>query len=265
MFRRALRRDLRRRPPLAGPRCPDRQHLRLGPGIHLRAPPTPTWTACQPRRPRSATSSGRVSWSSWATPSPPTTSPGRGDPLRQRGRPLPGQPGRAATPAQHLRLPPRQPRGHGARRLRQRPAPQPARPRDRRWVTRCFDAGDAVVSIYQAARTYQEHDTPVGHRRQGLWRWVLPRLGGQGPKLLGVRAILAESFERIHRSNLIGMGILPLQFLPGQPGPVARPDWRGNHHHPRARVRRGRPHPTPGRGPRRRDHLLDARALRHPP
>jgi aconitate hydratase len=38
----------------------------------------------------------------------------------------------------------------------------------------------------------------------------------KGPKLLGVRAILAESFERIHRSNLIGMGILPLQFLPGQ-------------------------------------------------
>jgi hypothetical protein len=38
----------------------------------------------------------------------------------------------------------------------------------------------------------------------------------KGPKLLGVRAVLAESFERIHRSNLIGMGILPLQFLPGE-------------------------------------------------
>jgi aconitate hydratase len=34
--------------------------------------------------------------------------------------------------------------------------------------------------------------------------------------LLGVRAVIAESFERIHRSNLIGMGVLPLQFLPGQ-------------------------------------------------
>jgi aconitate hydratase len=34
--------------------------------------------------------------------------------------------------------------------------------------------------------------------------------------LLGVRAVLAESFERIHRSNLVGMGVLPLQFLPGQ-------------------------------------------------
>jgi aconitate hydratase len=38
----------------------------------------------------------------------------------------------------------------------------------------------------------------------------------KGPKLLGVRAVIAESFERIHRSNLVGMGILPLQFLPGQ-------------------------------------------------
>ena len=38
----------------------------------------------------------------------------------------------------------------------------------------------------------------------------------KGPALLGVRAVLAESFERIHRSNMIGMGILPLQFLPGE-------------------------------------------------
>ena len=38
----------------------------------------------------------------------------------------------------------------------------------------------------------------------------------KGPMLLGVRAVIAESFERIHRSNLIGMGILPLQFLEGE-------------------------------------------------
>ena len=38
----------------------------------------------------------------------------------------------------------------------------------------------------------------------------------KGPRLLGVRAVIAESYERIHRSNLVGMGILPLQFLPGQ-------------------------------------------------
>ena len=38
----------------------------------------------------------------------------------------------------------------------------------------------------------------------------------KGPRLLGVRAVIAESYERIHRSNLVGMGILPLQFLAGE-------------------------------------------------
>jgi aconitate hydratase A / 2-methylisocitrate dehydratase len=38
----------------------------------------------------------------------------------------------------------------------------------------------------------------------------------KGPYLLGVRAVIAESYERIHRSNLVGMGILPLQFVPGE-------------------------------------------------
>ncbi len=42
------------------------------------------------------------------------------------------------------------------------------------------------------------------------------QLAAKGPALLGVRAVIAESFERIHRSNLVGMGILPLQFLPGE-------------------------------------------------
>lgn len=40
----------------------------------------------------------------------------------------------------------------------------------------------------------------------------------KGPYLLGIRAVIAESYERIHRSNLVGMGIIPLQFLPGQNG-----------------------------------------------
>ncbi len=38
----------------------------------------------------------------------------------------------------------------------------------------------------------------------------------KGPRLLGVRAVIAQSYERIHRSNLVGMGVLPLEFLPGQ-------------------------------------------------
>lgn len=46
----------------------------------------------------------------------------------------------------------------------------------------------------------------------------------KGPALLGVRAVLAVSFERFHRSNLIGMGILPLQFLPGESAQSWEPD-----------------------------------------
>src|SRR6185503_14900288 len=41
-----------------------------------------------------------------------------------------------------------------------------------------------------------------------------------GPRLLGVRAVIAESFERIHRSNLVGMGVLPLELLPGDSADV---------------------------------------------
>jgi aconitate hydratase len=45
----------------------------------------------------------------------------------------------------------------------------------------------------------------------------------KGTNLLGVKAVIAESFERIHRSNLVGMGVLPLQFLPAEPRDL-RPD-----------------------------------------
>ncbi len=46
----------------------------------------------------------------------------------------------------------------------------------------------------------------------------------KGTALLGVRAVIAESYERIHRSNLIGMGVLPLQFPEGETAASARPD-----------------------------------------
>jgi aconitate hydratase len=82
--------------------------------------------------------------------------------------------------------------------------------------TRNFRTGE-VESIYDAACSYAEHRTPLlvlGGKEYGTGSsrdWA-----AKGPALLGVRAVLAESFERIHRSNLIGMGVLPLQFLPGQ-------------------------------------------------
>ena len=64
----------------------------------------------------------------------------------------------------------------------------------------------------------------------------------KGTKLLGVRAVIAESFERIHRSNLVGMGVLPLQFPDGEIGRVAGPHRRGgvHDHRPRRAAERGR-------------------------
>jgi aconitate hydratase len=82
--------------------------------------------------------------------------------------------------------------------------------------TRCFDA-DAVMPMHEAAITYRNNGTPlvvIAGKDYGAGSsrdWA-----AKGPKLLGIRAVLAESFERIHRSNLICMGVLPLQFLPGE-------------------------------------------------
>jgi aconitate hydratase len=73
------------------------------------------------------------------------------------------------------------------------------------------------MSIYDAAMQYQKEGTPlivVAGKEYGSGSsrdWA-----AKGPRLLGIRAALAESYERIHRSNLIGMGIIPLQFKPGE-------------------------------------------------
>nr|VFK50793.1 MAG: aconitate hydratase [Candidatus Kentron sp. TUN]VFK51035.1 MAG: aconitate hydratase [Candidatus Kentron sp. TUN]VFK52019.1 MAG: aconitate hydratase [Candidatus Kentron sp. TUN] len=73
------------------------------------------------------------------------------------------------------------------------------------------------MPIYDVAMRYQEENTPliiIAGKEYGSGSsrdWA-----AKGTRLLGVKAVLAESFERIHRSNLIGMGILPLQFLEGQ-------------------------------------------------
>jgi aconitate hydratase len=73
------------------------------------------------------------------------------------------------------------------------------------------------MSIYDAAMRYAEEGTPLvvlGGREYGSGSsrdWA-----AKGTALLGVRAVIAESFERIHRSNLVGMGVLPLEFPPGE-------------------------------------------------
>jgi aconitate hydratase len=73
------------------------------------------------------------------------------------------------------------------------------------------------MDIYDAAERYKASGTPLivlagkeyGSGSSRDW-------AAKGTLLLGVRAVIAESYERIHRSNLVGMGVLPLQFLPGQ-------------------------------------------------
>jgi aconitate hydratase len=73
------------------------------------------------------------------------------------------------------------------------------------------------MSIYDAAMRYKGEKVPLvviagAEYGTGSSRdWA-----AKGTMLLGVRAVLAESYERIHRSNLVGMGVLPLQFLPGE-------------------------------------------------
>jgi aconitate hydratase len=82
--------------------------------------------------------------------------------------------------------------------------------------TRHFPDG-TETTIYDAAMDYAAAGTPLvilagkeyGSGSSRDW-------AAKGTKLLGVGAVIAESFERIHRSNLIGMGVIPLQFAPGE-------------------------------------------------
>ena len=82
--------------------------------------------------------------------------------------------------------------------------------------TRHFPDGEEMT-IYDAAMDYADEGVPLvvlagkeyGSGSSRDW-------AAKGTKLLGVRAVIAESFERIHRSNLIGMGVLPLQFPDGE-------------------------------------------------
>lgn len=77
--------------------------------------------------------------------------------------------------------------------------------------------GGAEMSIYDAAMAYKAEGTPLvvfGGKEYGTGSsrdWA-----AKGTRLLGVKAVVVESFERIHRSNLVGMGVLPLQFTGGQ-------------------------------------------------
>jgi aconitate hydratase len=83
------------------------------------------------------------------------------------------------------------------------------------WTVHLPDGGK--MTIYDAAMRYEEEKTPLvilagkeyGSGSSRDW-------AAKGALLLGVRAVIAESFERIHRSNLVGMGVLPLEYQAGQ-------------------------------------------------
>lgn len=82
--------------------------------------------------------------------------------------------------------------------------------------TRNF-ANDAIDTIYATSQAYANAGDDVIVLAGKMYGSGSSRdWAAKGPMLLGVRAVIAESYERIHRSNLIGMGILPLQFLEGQ-------------------------------------------------
>uniref|UniRef100_A0A8D0E843 Cytoplasmic aconitate hydratase n=1 Tax=Salvator merianae TaxID=96440 RepID=A0A8D0E843_SALMN len=79
-----------------------------------------------------------------------------------------------------------------------------------------FPSGE-TVDVYDASERYQQEGHPLivlagkeyGSGSSRDW-------AAKGPFLLGIKAVLAESYERIHRSNLVGMGVIPLQYLPGE-------------------------------------------------
>ena len=141
---------------------------------------------------------------------------GRGDQKGQPRRQVADRAGCGAARLQLIRLAARQPRGDDPRNLREHPPPATSWSSER--------AGSP--GTFPTARRCRSSTRRWPTRRRAC-RWSssparstgpAPRATGRrrGRKLLGVRAVIAESFERIHRSNLIGMGVLPLQFPTGE-------------------------------------------------
>jgi aconitate hydratase len=85
------------------------------------------------------------------------------------------------------------------------------------WTVHLGGAAPEKMTIYDAAMRYRDEKVSlvvIAGKEYGAGSsrdWA-----AKGTRLLGVHAVIAESFERIHRSNLIGMGVMPLEFPPGQ-------------------------------------------------
>jgi aconitate hydratase len=133
------------------------------------------------------------------------------------GRALSDRARRSSARLQLVRCASRKPRRHDAWHVREHPNQEP----HLAWhveggMTKHFPTGEQL-SIYEAAMRYIDEGTPLvvlGGKDYGMGSsrdWA-----AKGTILLGVKAVIVESFERIHRSNLIGMGVLPLQYAQGQ-------------------------------------------------
>ena len=125
-------------------------------------------------------------------------------PRRRIPRPTPGH----AARLQQLRRPPRQPPGHDARHLRQYPHQERNGGRGGGRLDEIPPGGEQLP-IYDAAMRYKAEGVPLvvfGGKEYGMGSsrdWA-----AKGTALLGIRAVIVESFERIHRSNLVGMGVV---------------------------------------------------------
>ncbi len=144
--------------------------------------------------------------------------PGRRDQGRLARRHVPVRARCRPPRLQLLRLTARQPRGHDPRDVRQHPAAQPAGAgHGGRLHARLHPRRRGHARSTRRRVNYAEAGTPLvilagkeyGSGSSRDW-------AAKGTALLGVRAVIAESYERIHRSNLIGMGVLPLQFPDGE-------------------------------------------------
>ena len=129
--------------------------------------------------------------------------------------------------------------------------------------TRHFPDGEQMT-IYDASMRYQADGVPlvvIAGKEYGSGSsrdWA-----AKGSALLGVRAVIAESYERIHRTNLVALGVIPLQFLEGESAESLGITGTRDVHHPRPGRARGRQRGDRRAG-RRRPQLPRAGAAGHP-
>ena len=161
-------------------------------------------------------STARARSASSATASRPTTSrpPARSRRASPAGKYL-LENGVDVRGFQQLRLAPRQRPRHDPRHLRQRPHQEShARRRGRRQHASAPD-GAEDFDLRRLDGVSGKRHAAHHHRRPGIRHRLSRDWAAKGTNLLGVKAVVAQSFERIHRCNLVGMGVLPLQFKDG--------------------------------------------------